>query len=169
VTVARLLLGLLFLACSGTALAEGRCPPGYFPSSQFEHTGCAPVYDASDDSSASYESASPPDPGPRWEYRWGAIAVDGAKGKFGGADDLADVRKARKAAIKLCRKYGGKKCKIEVEYYNQCGTLVWGSDKYVTYRGSVPDEIIKRGMESCNRLTSNCQVVYMGCSYPVEG
>jgi Domain of unknown function (DUF4189) len=169
VTVARLLIGLLFLACSGTALAEGRCPPGYFPSSQFEHTGCAPVYDASDDSSTSYEPAAPPDPGPRWEYRWGAIAVDGAKGNYGAVDDFSDVRKARKAAIKICKSHGGKKCKIQLEYYNQCGALVWGGNKYVTSRGSVPDEVIKHGMGLCNQLTSNCQVVYMGCSYPVEG
>jgi Domain of unknown function (DUF4189) len=169
VTVARLLVGLLFLACSGTVLAEGRCPPGYFPSSQFEHTGCAPVYDASDDSSVGYESAAPPDPGPRWEYRWGVIAVDGAKGNFGAVDDFSDLRKARKAAIKICKSHGGKKCKIELEYYNQCGALVWGNNKYVTYRGPVPDQVIKRGVDSCSKLTSNCQVFYMGCSYPVEG
>ncbi len=164
----RLLAIFLFLACSAEALAEGPCPPGYFPAKTLDFTGCAPAYNAVPDPNNGNNSQNPPDPGPQWAFRWGAIAIDDALGKFGGVDGSADARKARKAAIKLCRSNGGKKCKIALDYYNQCGALAWGADKYVAYRGPIAEEVNKRGLESCNKLTSNCQIYYMGCSYPVR-
>lgn len=166
--MARLLAIFFFLACSGQVFAEGACPPGYFPAKTLDYTGCAPAYDASSAPSNGSNMQNPPDPGPQWDSRWGAIAIDDALGKFGGVDGGHDVRKARKAAIKLCRSNGGKKCKIALEYYNQCGALAWGADKYVAYRGPVAEEVNKLGVASCNKLTSNCQIYYMGCSYPVR-
>ncbi len=163
----KLFIAFVVFSCSGLALAEGGCPPGYLPSPALDFTGCAPVYTSAPSSDVS-SFPNPPNPGPRWQFRWGAIAIDHAKGKFGGVNDISDVRKARKAAVKLCRKNGGAKCKIALEYYNQCGALVWGAERYVAFRGPVPDEVIKRGIDSCNKLTSNCQIYYMGCSYPVE-
>ncbi len=161
------LLLLLFVVCNRPVFAEGRCPPGYFETNLPDFYGCAP------DNSPKLadpggQMSLPPALGPQWAYRYGAIAIDDAKGRFGGVDGQADQRKARKAAIKLCRTNGGSKCKIVMEYYNQCGALAWGADKYVAFRGPVVDELTKRGIESCNRLTSNCQIYFVGCSYPVE-
>ena len=156
---------LVFLICTRTASAEGSCPPGYLPTNAVDFIGCAPVFGPSYPSNA---PPTPPDPGPRWESRWGAIAIDDAKGNFGAVDGLYDKRKARKAAIKLCRSNGGQKCNIAIEYSNQCGALAWGTDKYVAYRGPVADEVKRRGVESCSKITSNCQVYYVGCSFPVE-
>jgi Domain of unknown function (DUF4189) len=97
-------LALVFLlVCAPRALAEGNiCPDGYYPigGGNAGWEGCA-----------AYEVAPgqpQPDPGPLWVSRWGAIAVDGAAGKFGGEDGLQSKRKAEKAAIRECQKYGGK-------------------------------------------------------------
>lgn len=157
------------MVCSFTARAEGRCPPGYFPTTNPDFIGCAPIYNS--DPSLGYSSSSapkPPDPGPRWKFRWGAIVVDGEKGKFGGADGFESPSQAQKAAVKICRNHGGKRCELVIEYYNQCGALVWGEDRYSGHSGPVPDEVSKRALDLCAQETSNCQIYYMGCSYPVE-
>ena len=165
------LISLLFLmVCSFMVKAEGRCPPGYFPTTNPDFVGCAPIY-----GSGGYDSGyspalapKPPDPGARWKFRWGAIVVDGEKGKFGGADGFERPSQAKKAAVKDCRKHGGKRCELLIEYYNQCGALVWGENRYSGHSGPVPDEVSQRALSLCAKETSNCQIYYMGCSYPVE-
>ncbi len=167
--IGRLVCSLLLMVCSFTVSAEGRCPPGYFPTTNPDFVGCAPIYNA--DSGSGYSSSSvprPPDPGPRWKFRWGAIVVDGEKGIFGGADGFERPSQAKKAAIKDCRKHGGKRCDLVIEYYNQCGALVWGVNRYSGHSGPVPEEVSKRALNLCAKETSNCQIYYMGCSYPVE-
>lgn len=165
------LFSLLFLmVCSFMVGAEGRCPPGYFPTTNPDFVGCAPIYGSGGyDSGYSPASApKPPDPGARWKFRWGAIVVDGEKGKFGSADGFDRPSQAKKAAVKVCRKKGGKRCELLIEYYNQCGALVWGDDRYSGFSGPLPEEVSRRALASCAKETSNCQIYYMGCSYPVE-
>lgn len=158
----------LLLVCSKLAYAEGNCPSGYFPigGGNAGWNGCAPMYDPSMPASAT--PPRPPDPGPRWEFRWGVIVVDGERGKFAGIDGYADPRKATRDAMRQCKKNGGKKCEILVEYYNQCGVLVAGDAHTVAFHGPVVEEARKRAMADCNAHTGNCQVYYAGCSYPVE-
>jgi Domain of unknown function (DUF4189) len=163
----RFLILLILLVYSSTVSAEGRCPHGYLQTTILDGIGCTPMYNTPPGQDAIPRPNSP-NPNPKWLFRWGAIAIDDAKGKFGGVDDISDPRKAKKAAIKLCKRNGGTQCKIAVEYHNQCGTLVWGADRYVAFRGSVPDEITKSGIESCSKITTNCQIYYLGCSYAVE-
>lgn len=167
----RILFSILVLCSCKSAFAEGNCPSGYFPAPGGTASAprCAPIFNASTMPGAGGYSAEPPNPGPRWQFRWGAIAVDEEAGFSGGADGLLTPSKAKKAAEKECRKNGGGKgCKVVTEYHNQCGALVWGVDKYVAYRGPLTEEVTRRGMESCNKITSDCQIYYVGCSYPVE-
>jgi hypothetical protein len=168
----RIFVPVFFLLICKAAFAEGNCPSGYFPAQGSTDSAprCAPIFNASTMSGAGTGySPEPPNPGPRWQFRWGAIAVDAEAGYSGGADGFLTPTKAKRAAEKECRKNGGGKgCKIVAEYHNQCGALVWGIDKYVAYSGPVTEEVIRRGMESCNKITSDCQIYYAGCSYPVE-
>lgn len=156
----------MLLLCSGQVFAEGRCPPGYFPTNNPDFVGCAPNNSPRLNGGGSVPQ--PPDPGPRWDFRWGAIAVDGQAGRFAGADGLETPSKAKKAATKLCRKNGGKQCKVLVEYHNQCGALVWGDNQYAGFYGALPEEVQKRAIESCSSLTANCKIYYLGCSYPTR-
>jgi hypothetical protein len=169
------LLSVLIL-CSSDALAQVQgpagahhgCPQGYTPTggAGAGWMGCAPIYDPSMPIGST--PPAPPDPGPRWEFRWGVIVVDSERGKFAGMDGYADPRKATRNAIKQCKKNGGKRCKVLVEYHNQCGVLVAGDAFTVAFYGPVIEEASKRAMAQCSSKTPNCQVYYAGCSYPVE-
>jgi Domain of unknown function (DUF4189) len=165
VRIERLCFLLLVLLCNRAAFAEGgSCPQGYFPTGggTSGFSGCAPMNNAGS-ANGGQGSASL---GPLWQTRWGAIAVDGQKGRFGGVEGLPTSRKAKQAAINECRKNGGSKCKVLTAYWNQCGALVWGDDKYSGHTGSLADEVMGRAVESCSKATSNCQIYYSGCSYP---
>ncbi len=104
IMVGRFFSALLISAYSLSVSAEGRCPPGYFPTTNPDFVGCAPIYNSGYDSGYSPSSAPmPPDPGPRWKFRWGAIVVDREIATFGGADGFERPSQAKKAAIKDCR------------------------------------------------------------------
>jgi len=142
------------------ASAEGNCPSGYYPigGGNGGWQGCAPM--------SSGAGGAPPNPGPQWATRWGAIAHDGKLGRFGGAEGFTAKRKAEKAAIAECRKNGGKSCKIKISYYNQCGAMAWGNNLMVVSRGPEREATIEDAVDSCNKDSSNCQPYYAGCSYP---
>ena len=152
---------LLFLAI-GSAWAEGRCPEGYFPigGGNAGWEGCAPM-----DGGAGGASQPPANPGPQWATRWGAIAHDGIAGRFGGAEGLSSKRKAEKAAIKECMRNEGRKCKIVISYYNQCGAMAWGNQLMIASRGPNRDAVIRDAVEACSKQVGSCQPYYAGCSY----
>ena len=83
------LLGSLALLVAGSAWAEGNCPQGYYPigGGNGGWAGCAPIPN---------DNAPAPDPGPQWERRWGAIAVDETVGRFGGAEGYSSALDAPK-------------------------------------------------------------------------
>jgi hypothetical protein len=159
--VIRLLsIAILFLCSSGLALADGNCPDGYFPigGGNAGWEGCAPYEVPAGD--------PPPDPGPQWATRWGAIAVDGQVGRFGGVEGMSSEGRARRSAIKLCRKNGGKKCDVIATYYNQCGAMAWGDNRAASYSGPEREKTINLAVAECSTLTPNCKPYYAGCSYP---
>lgn len=156
--------GLLFVA--DYAFAEGGCPDGLYPTGGGNGgwTSCAPI-PGYDSGSAGQPNAPPAEV---WAEQWGAIAVDGGAGRFGGTDNNPSKRKAQKAAIKECQKNGGVKCKVMVSYRNQCGALAWGDNFFATYRGPNRDETIQDAVTACGKLTTQCQPYQAGCSYPVR-
>ena len=167
--IGRLTCLFLLMVCSFTVSAEGRCPPGYAPTTNPDFIGCAPIYNAGPSTGSSPNSApKSADPGARRKFHWGAIVVDGDKGKFGGADGYDSPSQAEKAAVKICKDHGGKQCKLVLEYYNQCGALVWGDYRYSGHSGPDLNEVTKRAIDLCSEETSNCKIFYTGCSYPVE-
>jgi Domain of unknown function (DUF4189) len=149
----------LFFWIPLVALAEGNCPDGYYPigGGNAGWEGCA-----------AYEYApgqQPPDTGPLWVKRWGAIAVDDVLGKFGGVDGFSSKGKAERAAVRQCKKNGGKSC-AAYSYYNQCGALAWGDNFLVRSSGPLKDNTIAKAVEQCSAKSQNCKPYYAGCSYP---
>jgi len=118
--------------------------------------------------SSGSSSYSPPNPGPQWATRWGAIATDGANSRLGGAENLSSKRRAQKAAIGVCKKNGGTKCKVLHAYYNQCGVLAWGDDWAQTYSAGTIEKATEMAIQQCLTKTANCKVFYSGCSYPEQ-
>jgi Domain of unknown function (DUF4189) len=158
----KMLCGILVVtAFSGVAFAQQIvCPEGYAPTGGMEVQGCAPIpgfYGSSD---------SPPNPGPSWANRWGAIAVDSGTRAIGTTERMSSKRKARKAALQQCRMNGGKGCKVTVDYYNQCGAVAFGDTRYTSHRGPDRQDTIQSAMQSCMKETTNCDIPYSGCSYP---
>ena len=153
-----LLFGLIFLLASVPVRAQW-CPPGYVPIGG-DHAGwkdCAPV---------AGPNQSIPEPGPEWATRWGAIAVDNVRSAWGYADGASTKKLASKATVGACKKNGGKKCKVYIAYYNQCGALASGNDWITSYRAPEAAQAESGAVELCSQATQNCGVVHSGCSYP---
>ncbi len=162
----RLILFIVLMLAGMNALAGG-CPYGYVEIYNPDVLNCAPIPGVERNENSSVNSSNnytPPDPGPMWEKRWGAIAV--GAGYYGAMEEMKTARSAEKAAIKECTKNGGKKCRVVASYYNQCGALAWGDNRYVGYRGPIRETTEKDAVNVCNQQTANCKVSYSGCSYP---
>ncbi|WP_392389941.1 DUF4189 domain-containing protein [Acinetobacter courvalinii] len=45
---------------------------------------------------------------------------------------MRSKRQAEKAALTECRAKGGKKCEVDLAYYNQCAVMVTGDNSYLS-------------------------------------
>jgi Domain of unknown function (DUF4189) len=109
----------------------------------------------------------PPDLGPQWSTRWGAVAAGG--NTLGVSANSTSKRKAVKAALSDCKKNGGGRCTVLISYYDQCVAAAWGDGAASSIaRGPVFDEAIATALDSCSKRGPNCKIYYSGCSYPVR-
>jgi Domain of unknown function (DUF4189) len=134
------------------------CPPGSVPigGGDAGWSSCSPV--------SGQGETTPPDPGPEWATRWGAIAT--ANGAFGTANNFPIARKAEKAAMNRCQANGGKDCVITLSFANQCAALAWGSTVNSTKAAANIGEAEGNAMSTCNAEAGNCKIYYSACSYP---
>jgi hypothetical protein len=155
----RWIFGLILSGLSASAFA---CPPGYVPWQGIGVTGCAPTGSGNDSGGV----LQPPDPGPQWQTRWGAIAI-GSGGGFGAVGDLIGKRQAEKSAMKQCRARAKKASTCQVfSYYNQCAVVAWGTTNYTVQGAANIDRATQLAMSDCNQRSSDCQIFYTNCSYP---
>lgn len=154
---------VLLVAGSGSARAEGVCPPGQYPIGGQGVIGCAPI-----PSSGPSQSASPKPTG-RWHKTWGAIAIstDGAAGSSVGKRRKGDASRDAELA---CAKSGSTSCKVAFTFHNQCGAaVVPTSGKGGTLFGRA--ETSKRAEEIAMNLCISgggvdCKSIYSECSNP---
>jgi hypothetical protein len=140
----------------GPSFADGNCPSGYYESSGGGVSGCIAYPTA---------SGQPPDPGPQWSTRWGAIAVAGG-GVVGTSNQRPSKRKAESEALKQCKAKGGQTCKISLAFRNQCAAIAWGDAAYTSIGSPTLEDASKKAMQGCREDTQNCEVYYSACSYP---
>jgi len=160
-----LIVGLLML-CSGNAIAEGRCPDGYYPTGGADvgWYGCAPMDPVQSSDDAEPNSGGDVDDSV-WETRWGAIAT--ADGAFGVANGMTSKRHAESQAMSDCKaRSNGKPCKLKTAFYDQCAALAWGDEVNITFRSPDLQDAEQSAVQACSKHTSNCQVYYSACSYP---
>jgi Domain of unknown function (DUF4189) len=150
---------LLWFACNSEVLAEANCPDGYFPIGDQAVQGCAPI-------PTQGGGGMPPDPGPFWAKRYGAMVIDLMAGKYAGVDGYSSLRRAERAALSRCKSSGGKKCKVFGTYSNQWGALAWGDSFTQAYRAPTLEEATGAAVRLCSEKTTNCGVFFSGCSYP---
>lgn len=163
----RYLFGAIIASfCLGIALfipapsmAEGRCPPGYFPvgGGGAGWEGCAPMGGDPDQGAGRTQ--------PQWETRWGAVAV--TNGAFGYSHSWPTEHQAIGEALSQCsRDAGGATCTLSLSYYDQCIALAWGQKGSNSV--SAPDigQAERLAVENCSKRTTSCKIYYSGCSYP---
>ena len=140
----------------------GTCPSGYYPVNSPGVMGCAPIPGGGD-------SFLPPDPGPKWQTRWGVLAWGG--GGFGTSNNMPSKRKAEKFAIEACRGRSPepKQCKVKVVYFNQCVAVAQGENSLASFRSPDLDDAKSSALETCrNGGDSFCKLTYDACSYPAR-
>jgi hypothetical protein len=162
VNTPRALIALLLMSSSTAALA---CPPGYVFREGIGIAGCQPTGEPTGGGG----TYSPPDPGPQWATRWGAIAIGGGGG-FGASNSLSSKRQAEKAALKQCKlsaKRGSSACEV-FSYYNQCVVIAWGDRAYTVQGAADIPRATTLAMDYCSHKTINCEIIYSNCNYPVR-
>lgn len=147
---------VLLMSVSYQARAQVGCPPGYYPigGGNAGWHDCAPAGN----------SASPPEPGPRWATQWGSIAA--GKGGYGKALGSSRKSKAKREALRECKASGGRKCEVLLIFYNQCGALAWGNTGNATFRAPNAADAEAGALTECAKHTTDCRIFFSGCSYP---
>ncbi len=150
----------MLLLFAGSVHAQAACPPGMIPYGTGQGQNmCGP-----DDSQGQSRPRLPPQ---IWEPRWGAIATDGDGGSFGASANAPDQESADEAALANCRaKKGSRKCKIEIDYGNQCVAMAAGDIGYNTKSGLTSDLAVHAAMKVCSAATTHCYAYYTACSMP---
>ncbi|MCU4638996.1 DUF4189 domain-containing protein [Acinetobacter courvalinii] len=154
-----IVLSVIFLGVSSSIYA---CPAGMV---ELPGGVCLPP-DHQNSPLNNLPSASPPPP--VWATRWGAIATDGPTASLGAVVDMRSKRQAEKAALTECRAKGGKKCEVDLAYYNQCAVMVTGDNSYLSQGAVSKEEATRIAMQKCQAKDVNCRVYYSGCSMPVR-
>ncbi|MEI2429441.1 DUF4189 domain-containing protein [Lysobacter yananisis] len=108
-----------------------------------------------------------PDPDqPTWEKRWGAIALDDTTGAFGSSSREGSESRAEKNALATCKKQGGKTCRIEISYHNQCVSLAAGKFKYFVRADYTLALAESNSLSKCGKEDEGCKIFYSNCSLP---
>lgn len=159
----RFLLFLTLVAVafvSPKAMAEGNCPPGYFPigGGSAGWQGCAPMGPTSGNNAGQSSQ-------PALKPRWGAIAT--TNGAFGVAVDADSKPQAENKALADCQSMSkGRTCAVRVAYENQCLALAWGTQGNAVAHAPMQQEAEELAMLHCNGMGPACQIYYSGCSSP---
>ncbi|MFA1723097.1 DUF4189 domain-containing protein [Xanthomonas campestris] len=162
----RLLFSLILftLACAMgfPLLAEGNCPPGYYPIGGQGAVGCAPINNQGG-------GAAPQATG-EWETRWGVLAKDKATQTLGVTAGEKSKSAARRTALDNCNKGGAVgRCKVIFVYKNACVAVVDSESANSSSIISAPDskQALQMATSRCAASgASDCKLFYAACSDP---
>lgn len=96
---------------------------------------------------------------------FGAIAYSVKDGAYGYSNGRSSRKEAEKAALKYCRKHG-KKCRVEVWFYNSCGAVATDGQKVAWGQAGSVSEAGRQALQKCRRgfFKKNCEVKAAHCS-----
>jgi hypothetical protein len=171
----KFLINFLILITAGMfvqiAHAEGSCPEGMAPMGQKCEGGyCIPNCAPGDYSQQSQPQQLPP---VKWADRWGAVAIGGGSGHpaiVGLSENMANRGSAETTALSKCKSQrGGETCSIRQSYSNGCIALAWGNvGGGGVAVGHDANEAKEKSLALCGKNSSDCEVLYTGCSMPVR-
>lgn len=150
----------IVLSLVGTAHAEGGCPLGMIPYRPgTDPSACGPI-------PSTGGVASPI--GPQWASRWGAIVSDGS-GTYGIAAGAETKSDAKHRAMEDCQQRGGKSCKLQFAYKNQCAVVASTTSRSFSQGAATVELATSMAMDQCQKSGGGeCWVYYTGCSLPVR-
>lgn len=158
-----LLLVLLFV---GIAQAEQGCPDGLYPGGAAPGQLCIPMpgYGIG----GNIPAAAAPESG--WKLTWGAVALS-STGEIGAITGQPSESKAKREALARCAGYGGKDCKLNLAYKNQCVVVVWpsvaGASAFSQSAASI-EEASAVALPACAAKSgAQCKIAYSACTDPV--
>jgi len=126
---------------------------------------CAPDEDQGEDRESQDTNDASPPPEPVWETRWGAIAT--GEGTFGTAISYPSEQAARNRATLECQaQTNGKPCRVRLAFHNQCAALAEGDAGSIAFSSATVERAEQLAIANCSEHTSNCQIIYSGCSLP---
>lgn len=155
----------LFWLC-GVASGEGGCPTGYTPVNNGQNWACVPGGNDSTTREPGSQIPLAPQPTGYWQTTWGAIAGNPTTGILGSAVGARSKTEAVRRAIGDCEeKGGGRGCRVEIAYHNQCAVMVVGDNGSLTARAGSIEEASRIGIEKCGEDGDReCRVYYSACS-----
>ncbi|MFA1733570.1 DUF4189 domain-containing protein [Xanthomonas campestris] len=157
----KIFLLLFFFFLSSESLAEGNCPPGYYPIGGQGAAGCAPIPQSGAGSGTAPRATG------KWIKTWGAIAMS-PDGTMGTSSGKLSKRDAVKSAIDSCAD-GSEGGMIKYTFRNTCIGMsqVIGGGIYTIENGLDLIAAQQHSDNSCKKKSGNsCKLVYSVCSDP---
>ncbi|WP_158636550.1 DUF4189 domain-containing protein [Luteimonas marina] len=112
-------------------------------------------------------------PVPRWISTWGAYAEAHGQPIVGTSKEQRSEHAAKRAAIKRCKKMGGKTCEVVFTYTNNCAAVaapIENLPSMIALYQSAPSvaEATEIVLPVCARTNNGhaCHVVHSNCSKP---
>ncbi|WP_082648477.1 DUF4189 domain-containing protein [Lysobacter capsici] len=159
-------LALLFSAAVQAVQAEQGCPDGLYPGGAAPAQICIPVpgYGVGGNIPAAAASKA------ARKLTWGAVALS-STGEIGAITGQPSESKAKREALARCAGYGGKDCKLNLAYKNQCVVVVWpsvvGASAFSQSAASV-EEASDMALPACAAKSgAQCKIAYSACTEPV--
>ena len=150
----------VMLALANPAAAEQGCADGCKPTPTQNGVECRPV-------PGLYRGSGGAAPGPLGGTL-GAIVMDAASGMTGIGGSQPTEEAAIQAATAMCQRKGGKNCRVDITYSNQCGALAWGSSHAVSARGRTLEIASSSPSTPAKTTGKKCEVFFSDCSLPVR-
>lgn len=154
-----------FSVFASSVRAEQGCPDGFVPNPTWAQgqQQCIPG-----SANTNYDAGSYSTPGAsRWKSKWGSIALDAVSGMTGVAGSRPSRKKAEKDSIDMCRKKGGKDCRVQISYANQCGVIAWGNQRTATANAPTVEEASSQALAICKEAAgTECEIFFSDCSLP---
>jgi len=164
-----LLVTTVFGFAPASTMAEGACPPGYYPIGGQGVQGCAPIPGAAGGSAPAPAATGPSG---RWNDTWGAIAESPSTELIGAGKNQSSRARAEREALRKCSSEGARDCKVLVAYKNQCAAMlaptVAGNGSHTgAGRGPTLNEAIGAAKQACvDGRGGQCRVLYTDCAEP---
>ena len=104
----------------------------------------------------------------RWEERWGAIVMDAASGMTGIGGSQPTEEAAIQTATAMCQRKGGKSCRVDITYSNQCGASPGAAIMPSRPVGGRWKSHPSTPSTHAKTTGKKCEVFFSDCSLPVR-